>query len=245
MFATVFVTVFGYGFLLSPLARLLGLITQRRDRLLIVGANPWTLGLADALKSMDVPFTLADTNWRRLRKARLAGHDTYHGEVLSETAEYRLEPGRFSTLIAATSNEAYNALVCIDNAPEFGRSHVYQLSAQDMAADGQGEDDPKAIAFTARGRTLMQRGRTYEAVSADWWKGWRFRATRITEEYTIEDALASLTEGADCVLELKPDGTVNLLGPARKPSGTAGSTLLTFGPPREDKTVSKGAPETD
>ncbi|MEE2565588.1 cation:proton antiporter [Hyphobacterium marinum] len=234
IFATVFATVFGYGFLLGPLAKFLGLIKHTRDRLLIVGANPWTLGLADALKAMEVPFTIADTNWRRLRKARLAGHDTYHGEVLSETAEYRLEPGQFATLLAATANEAYNALVCVDHAPELGRSHVYQLSAQDPAAEGQGEDDPKAIAFTARGRTLLARGRNYEAVSADWWRGWRFRATKITEEYTVTDALASLSEGAEPVLELRSDGRIALLGPARKPQGGPGSVLLSFGPPAKD-----------
>ncbi len=230
VFATVFVTVFGYGFLVAPLSRLLGLVTQQKDRLLIVGANPWTRGLADALKSMGVPFTIADSDWRRLRPARLAGHETYHGEVLSETAEHRLEPGRFAALLAATGNSAYNALVCVDYGPDFGRSDVYQLSAQDEVTEGSKEENNKAISFTARGRTLMRRGRTYEDLSSDWWKGWRFRATRITEEFTLDDARQSLAEGAGFLLELKVDGQIRLLGSARDPDGTPGNVLLSFGP---------------
>jgi len=78
---------------------------------MIVGANPWTLGLAKALKDMGIGVIVADTNWRRLRGARLEGHATFYGEVLSENADMRLDHSAFNHIIAATPNDAYNALV--------------------------------------------------------------------------------------------------------------------------------------
>jgi NhaP-type Na+/H+ or K+/H+ antiporter len=232
VFATVFATVFGCGFAVGPLARLLGLSESGPDRLLLVGANPWTLGLADALKQCEIPVTIADTSWRRLRSARLAGHDVYYGEVLSETADWRLEPSRFAALLAATPNDAYNALVCVEYAPEMGRSHVHQMSGYDGPAEnGQGEEDPRAIVYTARGRTLIRRGRGYDSLARDWWNGWRFKATRLTEEYDLERYLDDVGEAADLVVARRPNGTVAILGPGKQPPQAAGTSIIRFMPP--------------
>ena len=250
VFATIFVSVVGCGFAVAPLARLLGLSQSGPERLLIVGANPWSLALADALKKIEVPLTIADTSWRRLREARLNGHDVYYGEVLSEAADWRLEPSRFAALLAASPNDAYNALVCIDYAPELGRSRVFQLSGLDGAeAAEKGEEDPRAIAYTARGRTLARRGRGYDGLTRDWWKGWRFRATRITEEYPLERFLEELGEEADLVLARQSNGSIALLGPGREPPSAAGSVIVSFAPTAEmraaraaDNGVPEGAP---
>ncbi|MEA1941009.1 MAG: sodium:proton antiporter [Pseudomonadota bacterium] len=236
VFATVFASVVGCGFAVTPLARLFGLSQSGPERLLIVGANPWSLGLADALKKNDVPLTIADTSWRRLSGARLEGHDVYFGEVLSEAAEWRLEPSRFAALIAATPNDAYNALVCIDYAPELGRSRVFQLSAHDSGEDVEkADDDPRAIAFTARGRTLIRRGRGYDSLARDWWQGWRFRATHITEEYTLEDHLAELGDTADLILARRANGTIVLLGPGRDAPSAPGTVIVSFAPPKAQR----------
>lgn len=234
VFVTIFVTVFGCGFAVGPLARALNLSETGPERLLIVGANPWSLGLADALKSIDVPVTIADTSWRRLRAARLAGHDVYYGEVLSETADWRLEPARFAALIAASPNDAYNALVCIEYAPELGRSRVFQLSGFDGPSDnGKGEEDPRAIVYTARGRTLIRRGRGYDGLAKDWWNGWRFRATTLSEEYSLEQCLEENGEACDLILARRPNGTFALLGPGKAAPDAPGTVLLRFAPPAD------------
>jgi len=239
VFVTVFASVVGCGFAVTPLARLFGLSQSGPERLLIVGANPWSLGLAGVLKKIEVPHTVADTSWRRLRAARLDGHDVYYGEVLSEAAEWRLEPSRFSALVAASANDAYNALVCIDYAPELGRSRVYQLSAHEGLDEGErGEDDPRSIAFTARGRTLIRRGRGYDGLARDWWRGWRFRTTRLTEEYPLSRYLEDLDENADLVLARQPNGTLVLLGPGREPPDAPGTVIVSFAPPRDEQSES-------
>ena len=189
-FALVFATVLAAGFTIGPVSKLLDQSAGGGDGVMIVGANPWSLALAKALKDMDVGVIVADTNWRRLRGARLEGHATFYGEVLSENADMRLDHSAFNHIIAATPNDAYNALVCVEFAPELGRHRVFQVSA-----DEKDSDDGDSIAFTSRGRTLSSRGRSFDALTRDWWSGWRFSATRISESYTLEEFFKA--RGAD------------------------------------------------
>ncbi len=233
VFATIFISVFGCGFAVAPLAKLLGLSEDGPERLLIVGANRWTLGLADALKAADIPVTIADTSWQRLRDARLAGHSVFYGEVLSESADWRLEPARYSALIAATHNDAYNALVCVEYGPEFGRSRVYQLSGIDGESDASKAEDPRAIVYTARGRTLIRKGRGYESLTRDWWQGWQFKATKLTETYRL-DRVREDGQG-DIILGRTPKGKLLLTTLDAMPD-TPGLTLIRFVPPKASAT---------
>ncbi len=181
-FAMVFATVIAHGFTIKPLAERLGLSATGVQGVLVVGASPWSLALAKAIKELEVPVVVADTNWRRLRRARLDGLDTYFGEVLSEAADHRLDHARIGWVVATTSNDPYNALVCVEFAPEVGRHRVFQLPGVD---EGAAQEESRAIAFTARGRSLLRGGRTFDALASDLWEGWRFRATKLTEEYPL------------------------------------------------------------
>jgi NhaP-type Na+/H+ or K+/H+ antiporter len=223
-FALVFATVLSSGFTITPLSRWLGFIDDKDEGVMIVGANPWSLGFAKALKDMDIPVLVADTNWRRLRGARLEGLAVFYGEVLSENADHRLDHSKFVHLIAATPNDAYNSLVCVEFAPELGRHRVFQISGQE-----QEEADPSAINFTARGRTLSTHGRSFDALTRDWWSGWRFRSTTLSEEYTFEDFTSDRGEEMDILVAKRADGSLDFLNPEQK-SKTEGSTLLSFGP---------------
>ncbi|HHL42785.1 MAG TPA: sodium:proton antiporter, partial [Hellea balneolensis] len=237
-FALVFASVVFSGFAITPLAKALGLAKDETEGVMIVGANPWSLGLAKALKDMDIPVLVADTNWRRLRGARLEGLQVYYGEVLSENADYRLDHSAFSYLIAATPNDAYNSLVCVEFAPELGRHRVFQISGQENETA-----DPEAIAFTARGRTLATHGRSFDVLTRDWWSGWRFRSTTLSEEYTFEDFIKDRGEDIDILMAKRPDGSLDFQSPDN-PSKAEGSTLLTFGPVRGNvKERGEGATE--
>ena len=226
-FALVFATVLFAGFFIGPLAHMLKLDSGDGDGVLIVGANPWSLGLAKALKDLHIKVTVADTNWRRLRGARLEGHETFYGEVLSENADYSLDHSGFNILIAASPNEAYNALVCVEFAPELGRHRVFQVGARE-----NDEDDSESIAFTSRGRTLTSRGRSFDALTRDWWGGWRFRATNLSEEYTLDDLYKDRGDDLDLVLARKPDGTLEFIQPGQE-FRAEGATVLSFCPAKD------------
>lgn len=224
-FALVFATVLAAGFTIGPVSKMLGQSEGGGDGVMIVGANPWTLGLAKALKDMDVRVTMADTNWRRLRGARLEGLSTFYGEVLSENADYTMDHSAFNHIITATPNDAYNALVCVEFAPELGRHRVFQVAGQD-----KDDDDGDVIAFTSRGRTLSSRGRSFDAMTRDWWSGWRFRSTRISSAYTLEDFFENRGQDVDLILVKKPDGTLEFLQPGNNLTKITEGTLLSFCP---------------
>ncbi len=222
-FALVFATVISAGFTITPLSKWLGLAKDKDEGVMIVGANPWSLGLAKALKDMGISVLIADTNWRRLRGARLEGLAVFYGEVLSENADHRLDHTAFGHLIAAGPNDAYNSLVCVEFAPELGRHRVFQVSGQEAE-----EADTSGITYTARGRTLSTHGRTFDVLTRDWWSGWRFRSTTLSEEYTLEDFLEERGEDIDILVAKRPDGSLDFLQPDRK-SKSEGSTILSFG----------------
>ena len=236
-FALVFATVLFAGFFIGPLSKALGLASGGGDGVMIVGANPWSLGLAKALKEMDVKVLVADTNWRRLRGARLEGHSTFYGEVLSENADYSLDHSAFNHLIAATPNDAYNALVCVEFAPELGRHRVFQVTSGD-----NDEEDADTIAFTSRGRTLTSRGRNFDSLTRDWWGGWRFRSTTLSEEYTLDDLYKDRGDDLDLILAKKPEGGLDFIQPGKE-SRAAGSTVLSFCPVKDKGGRGAGAKE--
>ncbi len=200
-FAIVFATVVAHGFSIGWLARGLGLATASRPGVLIVGASPWSVELAQTLRELDVPVKLADRSWYHLRDARFGEIPIYYGEILSEATEHRLDLNPYGYLVAVTSNDDYNALVCTDFAPEFGRTNVFQLGIE--RGD---EDDPHGVSFTLRGRTLFRSGRTYDDLMKLHDEGWNFQKTRLTEEYALDDYLADRPEGAEMLVVVNTSG---------------------------------------
>lgn len=223
-FAMVFVTVVLHGFTIGPMSRALGLARKEKPGILIVGANAWSQEFAKSLQSAGVETILADTSYRRLRGAREAGLDVFLGEVLSEDAELKLDHARFATVVALSTNDSYNALVCSHFAPELGRHMVYQLSL----TDGDEVDD-RGLSLNARGRTLIRRGRTYDGLIRDQYRGWTFSRTRLTEKYTLTDFREDRPK-ADIIAEIRPDGTLSMIGPNREPRGGDGAILISFAP---------------
>lgn len=231
-FAMVFVTVVLHGFTIGPLSRALGLARKEKPGLLVVGANAWSQEFAKSLQSAGVEVIIADNSYRRLRGAREAGLDVFLGEVLSEDAELKLDHARFSTVAALSTNDSYNALVCSHFAPELGRHMVYQLSI----TDGE-EVDERGLGVNARGRTLIKRGRTYDGLIRDQYRGWTFSKTKLTEKYDLS-AFREERPQADIIAEIRPDGTLVMIGPNREPRGGDGTTLISFAPePRAEQSA--------
>lgn len=234
-FAMVFATVVLHGFSIGPLARMLGLARRGKPGVLLVGATPWSVDFARTLKNTGVEVIVADGNWRRLRPARDAGLETFFGEVLSEDAELRLDHSRFETALVLSANEPYNALVSGHFAPELGRHKVFQLSSQESE-----EEDPRSLGMSSRGRTLIRRGRGYDQLIRDHYRGWTFSKTQLTEKYGL-DQLREDRPKADLIAEIRSDGTVQFLGPNREARGGAGTILISFGPPETTERGQKDA----
>lgn len=224
-FAVVVATILAHGFSIGPVARLLKVTGATQRGLLIVGATPWSNALAAQLRQLDVPVTICDTSWQRLAPARRAGLPTYHGEILAEATEDRLDLSQYEVLIATTDNEAYNALVCNEFAPEIGRDNVYQLGG------GAHDDDAKALPPSLRGRALFTSGHGVEEIVRRLADGWAFRKTRITDKFDFDTARAGMADEADMLLLLRKGGSLRFFSHASRPTPQSGDTIISFGPP--------------
>jgi NhaP-type Na+/H+ or K+/H+ antiporter len=126
VFSVIAATVVLHGLTLGPLARALKLASGAPPGLLIVGASPWTIGLAQTLRGLGVPTLIADPSWEALRPARRAGLPARRLEILSALGERLVDLRDMDYLLAASDDDSYNALVCTRFAPELGRERVHQ-----------------------------------------------------------------------------------------------------------------------
>ena len=234
-FAVVVVTIVAHGFTVDFVAKLLKVKGTTRPGMLIVGSTPWTIALAEQIRDMKAPVIVVDASWQRLALARQKGIPFYHGEILNEATEHNLELAPYQNLVAATENEAYNALVCNEFAHEIGRDSVFQLGE---SADGE---DRHALPASLRGRALFESGFGVEDVSERQRQGWVFRKTRLSEEFDFEKMQERLPNAANMLLLVRDNGTIRFFTHAAKPEPRAGDTILSFSPPQTKTAGEKAA----
>ncbi len=244
-FGMVFATVVLHGFTIGPLAKALGLASRQRPGVLIVGASPFSVALAAKLKEMGTPAMVADTSWRRLKPARLANVETYYGEILSEVTEHHVDLNRFGYLLALGGNEAHNALVATDLAPELGRAAIFQVNAR-----GKDEDDRKALSYTLQGRTFLHSGAALDELLRRHYGGWGFQRTRLSEEYPPEQYKADLGADHEIILVMRK-GALVFASREAPVSFEIGDTVLAYIPKPEEtnaersRSASRDAGERD
>ena len=234
-FAIVAATILLHGFSLPVLARLLDLRASEKPGILIVGGSPWAVALAEKLMASDVPVMIADENWNHLSRARARNIPTYFGDVLSEHAHHELNIGVWSSLIAATDNDAYNALVCTEFGPEIGRSNVLQIG------DREGNSNKRELHFTLGGRPLMRPGMSFNKLNDLTGEGWQITSSTLTKEFSHEDFVNSRPPESQILFWFKPGGAFQFA--ANNPNAVPGedAIVVSFGPPRERRRQAKEA----
>ena len=225
-FAVVVATIVAHGFTIGIVSKWLGVQGTSRPGLLIVGSTPWTIALGKQLEALKAPVMIVDSSWQRLASARREGLPFYHGEILNEATEHNIDLTPFQVLVAATDNEAYNALVCNEFAYEIGRDSVYQLG------DAVEEDDKHALPESLRGRALFESGFGVSEVNERQAGGWVFRKTKLTEEFDFDDAQEVLPDNAHMLLLLRENGNLRFFTHAARPEPRAGDIILSFCPPQ-------------
>jgi len=128
--------------------------------------------------------------------------------------------------LAATSNDAYNALVCTALAPEIGHKSVFQLP---MGIDAE-ENERGGVALSMRGKPAFQ----YEAVFERLWKlhirDWQFYSTKLSDSYTYSDFLADASSEAISILILKSNGELLVSAANDTSQPQPGDILLYYAP---------------
>jgi NhaP-type Na+/H+ or K+/H+ antiporter len=226
VFALIILTVTLHGFSIGRLARYLGIASQKQNGIIIVGASPWTIDLASNLRELDIPVILVDGSWHRLRPARLAGIPIYFGQVVSASADETLDLSSMGYLLAASDNDAYNALVCTRFGNEFGRSRVFQIPMP--AAD---QHETKGLISALRGQSAFPDSALYEEILRRYFQGWRFQKTRFTDSYSYENYRALVPDEPFASLIVRPNGALKIgpLDVAPEPE----DTLINFVAPKK------------
>ncbi|MCC6598993.1 MAG: sodium:proton antiporter [Alphaproteobacteria bacterium] len=173
-FAVVIITVVLHSLTIKPLARRLKLTSEETNGVIIAGAYPWSIQLAETLKTRGVPVMLVDNDWSTLGKARLADIPVYYGELLSDETEFALEFSKYNTLLAATPNPAYNALICEKFGYEYGTERVFRISP-----DNTEMSERRKISTAIQGKSFISTETTLHKIWSKYHENWRFRTTRV------------------------------------------------------------------
>jgi NhaP-type Na+/H+ or K+/H+ antiporter len=225
VFSLIVVTVVLHGLSIKWMARKLKLASVNPHGLLIVGASPWSIELAKIIQDRDVPVIISDSSWRHLRSARMTNVSTHHGEIMSERSEEKLELNAISHLLAATANDAYNALVCTRFAPEFGRNNVFQLPHLEKH-----EVDKKAVARTMRGRIAFGDNARYEDFMRRHYQGWIFRKTLLSESYNYQSFIDEKNGDMILIAIIDNQGELKFYPLNDSYDPEPGDTVISFGP---------------
>ena len=146
-------TVAIYGIGAVPLACWLGLAQKNPQGVLIVGANRWAQRIAKALQDAGARVLVVDSNFSQISEAYEAGLSTYHGNIMADHVLEEIDLEGMGHLMALTSNDKANSLICFHLSGIFGRANVYQLPPVAEAYRGKEFVQPAHL----RGRFLFGR----------------------------------------------------------------------------------------
>lgn len=222
-FVIILTTVVLHGFTFRPLAHWLGLTAGTPHGVLIVGATPWTIQLAQRLHEDGVRVLLADTSSYRLNPADAVGVPTHAGELLSDLGRQQLDLAGIGNLLAATDNNSYNALVCTRFAHELGRDRVFQLP------EGKGMDEQSPqFSSDVRGHIAFSEDATYDEMTRRYYTGWHFDETTVQFQ---RGSVRGCPPEAEPVLVMRQNGDVILFATDSYPYLRPGDRLLCYIPP--------------
>lgn len=169
-------TVIVYGFSASVIARFLKLAQSSPQGVIIIGAYPWTLAVANAIKEAGYKVIVADTNWENIMAARMSGLQTYYGSALSESILQELDLEGIGRILALTPNYGVNSLAVLRFNEVFDKSELYQLNP-----GKKGEKEP--VSKHLHGRFLFGPDITFEDLARMFSDGAAIKRTNFTEQF--------------------------------------------------------------
>ncbi|MGM8214925.1 cation:proton antiporter [Bacillaceae bacterium W0354] len=227
-FGLVFATVVAHGFSLGWLSKKLGLSSQTKPGVLIVGSSKFSANFAKVLDELKIPVLIVESSWSRLTHARRLDVPYVHGEILSEQTDYQIDMTPYENMLSMTEFDSYNALISSTFTPSFGREHLYQLQLQVNVGD-QLEDVSKHIS----GRQLFEEGANWSTLNEKINRGYLFKKTQLSDQYKYEDYLKDKDEDSLLLMVLRKTGDVDFFTPVSKMSAEPGDTIISLVKPNQ------------
>ncbi|GAA6136469.1 sodium:proton antiporter [Arenicella sp. 4NH20-0111] len=186
-----------------PMAKALGVAMPATQGVLIIGANPFSIALAESLAKQDVHTILCDTNWENLKQARSVGLNTYYGNPSSEHAHMHLNISPYGMMLGLSSHFEYNVTQANSFRDEFGARNVYTLAPNQSSTRFH-----KHVASPHKsGRILFSEEISYSIIRKKVAQGCSVKVTELSDEFGLEDWLES-NPTALMLLVLKPSGDI-------------------------------------
>jgi CPA1 family monovalent cation:H+ antiporter len=214
-------TVAVYGVAASPLAKWLGLADEKRNGVLIAGADAWVRDFAIELKNAGLPVVLVDTNYNKIAQVRIAGLEGVCANILNEHAREELSLSGIGQIMAMTQNDEVNSLAVRECRSIFDRAHLYQLSF-----NAENQHHRRGMTKNLMGRELFAKGLTFTQMKEMHEVGAKFKTTTLSEEFSYDDFLKRYQDGSTllCVLNEDESLAVNTVDDPLTP--TPGQTII-------------------
>lgn len=165
-----------------PVAKILGVAMPATHGVLIVGANPFSIALAEALKKQNVEVVVCDTNWEKLKPARNSGLTTYYGNPSSEHAHMHLNLSPFGYMVGLSSHFEYNVSQANVFRDELGSRNVFTLPPNQSSVRFH-----KHIASPHKsGRILFSESISYANIRKRMNSSQAIKVTELSDEYPYE-----------------------------------------------------------
>ncbi|HKI65292.1 MAG TPA: cation:proton antiporter [Burkholderiales bacterium] len=213
------------------LARWLKVADPDPNGVLIIGSDRLARTVAKALADLKLPVVIADEDWAGIREARMRGMRTFFGNPVSEHADRNLDLVGIGRLLALSTRRELNSLACVRYRPEFGANRVVTLRL--LPSEG-GEGSRTDFAQQLAAPQLLGEQVTRAQLEALLNKGWRLKATKLSEDFGYEEFLAKRGEGVLVPFALNERGQLRVATDSYLIEPKPGWTVVAFVPPEEN-----------
>jgi len=230
IFMLIIATVTIQSLTARPLAQLLKVAEPSSFGFLILGANPIARKIGVALKSLEVPVTLTDTNYENVKLARMENLPVYFGNPVSEHASTHLDLTGIGNLLVVSPYKHMNTLATYHFLDWFGDTNVFTLADEAQEQNARLRTAEKI--HMTRG---LFNGLSYAKMASLAAKHYIIKTTQLSEEFTFKDFQKKYERQA-CVLfvldsrdRISPVKDIESLKPERE------WTLVSLVPPQPNK----------
>lgn len=168
----------------KPLAKMLDVVEQAPQGVLLIGANIVSRTIGKAIQDNGFEVMLADSFRNNVRTARMAGLKVFHGNPVSRLAEKEIDLVGYGRMIGLSQNDDLNVLAVQRYQREFDKKRVFSLPGQ-----AQRKSERNTVSEEMRGQSLFAPDATYSRLASLISQGAEMRTTNLSEEFTLEDYL--------------------------------------------------------
>lgn len=182
VFLVIIGTVLIQGLGAKTVANLLKVRDPISNGVLIVGANPSALMIAQVIKEQGYEVMIASSNYPHIAKARMEGFRTYYGNPISDHAELNMDLIGIGRLFAMSTDKELNTLSEVYYRHTFGEQHIYRL----ILSDEKDRSERHQKQRNYQSNWLFGKDMTYSKLASLLAQNARVKTTNITETYSYE-----------------------------------------------------------